>query len=63
MTHEHDRSGWHNFCARCGGLYWVRAADLGQTHMRRFVGPESDERHECRQVSHAEARRQSTQEK
>lgn len=36
-----------NFCGTCGRRYWVRASDQSQTKVRRFVSPESDERHQC----------------
>ena len=44
---DHDRTGWFNYCPQCQQRYWVRASDLGNSKMRRFTGPESDERHEC----------------
>lgn len=53
MSDGKVQSGWWNYCADCGGRYWVRAVDLGQTKARRFVSEESDVRHECREVVHA----------
>lgn len=47
---SHDPTGWFNFCPACGCRYWVRASDLGHHKARRFTGPESDERHECKEA-------------
>lgn len=47
---SHDPTGWFNFCPACGGRYWVRASDLGHNKSRRFTGPGSEQRHECKEV-------------
>lgn len=51
---SHDPTGWFNLCERCTRRYWVRAADLGRTKMRRFVSPDSDDLHECQGTTHAD---------
>lgn len=49
-----SQEGWTNYCQVCGRRYWVRAVDLGQAKARRFESEESDVRHECREVLHAD---------
>lgn len=53
---EQRRDGWFNLCHTCGGWYWVRAVDVGQRKMRRYVSDESDERHDCTRAGNGEAR-------
>ena len=43
-----DIVGWWNICPRCLCLYWVRGADAQATKARRWNGPDTNERHECR---------------
>ena len=45
-----NHAWWMNWCQYCGGRYYVRASDINKDRMRRYVSPESDERHVCAEV-------------
>jgi len=57
-TIRRNTAGWTNYCATCQrrgatderARYWVRSIDQAATRVRRYVGEESSELHECVEV-------------